>query len=155
MEDKRLFTNKQDIHEYYIHLKTSDCSAAELELQHTVISEDVNAVSKCKISNQHFIKPTIPKLNCPTNLSSTVIRLSTGYFKGMKLSPDNSRSYPICRNCPQTQSTPDHIFDYKTTLASFFQLDASPQDILCSPQATDLASLVIGLLDQYRNALNP
>ncbi|GFQ85476.1 hypothetical protein TNCT_596261 [Trichonephila clavata] len=60
---------------------------------------------KCKISNQRFIKPTIPELNCPRNLWSTVARLRTGHFKGMKIPPDNSRSCPICRNCPQTQLT--------------------------------------------------
>ncbi|GFQ80527.1 hypothetical protein TNCT_4031 [Trichonephila clavata] len=73
----------------------------------------------------------------------------------MKISPDNSRSYPICRNCEQTQLTPDHILGCKAILESRFKLDASPQDILYSPQIPDLASLVIGALDQYRGALNP
>ncbi|GFT17886.1 uncharacterized protein TNCV_4910591 [Trichonephila clavipes] len=62
----------------------------------------------------------------------------------MKISPDNSRSYPICRNCPQTKLTTDYIFDCKAILTSLFKLDVSPQDILYSPEAPDLASLVIG-----------
>ncbi|GFR10375.1 hypothetical protein TNCT_434791 [Trichonephila clavata] len=52
-----------------------------------------------------------------------------------------------CRNCPQTQLTTDHTFDCKAILASLFKLDASPQDILYSPQAPVLASLVIGAFD--------
>ncbi|GFR06476.1 hypothetical protein TNCT_188211 [Trichonephila clavata] len=59
------------------------------------------------------------------------------------------------RNCPQTQLTPDHIFACKALLASLFKLDASPQDILYSLQAPDLARLLLGILDLYRNALNP
>ncbi|GFR08160.1 hypothetical protein TNCT_467851 [Trichonephila clavata] len=62
----------------------------------------------------------------------------------MNISLDNSQSYPICENCPQTQLTSDHIFDWKTILASLFKLSASPQDTLYSPQAPDLTSLVIG-----------
>ncbi|GFR28390.1 hypothetical protein TNCT_73151 [Trichonephila clavata] len=76
--------------------------------------------------NQRLIKPIIPELNCPRNLSSTVAKLRMGHFKAMKVSPDNSRSYPICRNCPQTQLTPYHIFDCKAILASLFKLDAPP-----------------------------
>ncbi|GFQ91617.1 hypothetical protein TNCT_488481 [Trichonephila clavata] len=109
-------------------------------------SEDAHSVTKRKISNQRFIKPTIPDLNCPRNLLSTVARLRTDHFKGIKISPDNFRSYPISRNCPPTQLTPDHIFDCKAILASRFKPDASLQEILYSPQAPDLLSLVIGAL---------
>ncbi|GFT14437.1 hypothetical protein TNCV_4004131 [Trichonephila clavipes] len=45
-------------------------------------------------------------------------------------------------NCAQL--TPDYIFDCKAILASLVKLDASPQDIFYSPQAPDLASLLIG-----------
>ncbi|GFT85041.1 hypothetical protein TNCV_790821 [Trichonephila clavipes] len=62
----------------------------------------------------------------------------------MKISPDNSRSHHNCRNCPQTQLTPDYIFDCKAILASPFKFDASLQEILYSPKAPDLVSLVIG-----------
>ncbi|GFW81219.1 hypothetical protein TNCV_375681 [Trichonephila clavipes] len=110
----------------------------------TIPTKDAVAVSKRKISNQRFIKPTIPELNCPRNVSSTIARLRTDNFKGMKISPDNSRFYPICRNCPQTQFTSDHIFDSKAILESLFKLHASSQDILYSPEAPDQASLVIG-----------
>ncbi|GFV03525.1 hypothetical protein TNCV_5060661 [Trichonephila clavipes] len=110
----------------------------------TVASQDVNAVSKRKISNQRFIKLTIPELNCPRNLSYTVPILHASHFKGIKISPDNSPSYSTCRNCPQTQLTPNRILDYKAILASPFNLDQSAQDTLYSPQGPDLASLVIG-----------
>ncbi|GFU14239.1 hypothetical protein TNCV_3579141 [Trichonephila clavipes] len=84
-----------------------------------VTSEKANFVIK---TNQRFIKLTIPELNCPRNLSSTVSGFRMGYFKGMKISPDHSRSFPICKNCPQIQLTPDYIFDCKAILASFFKL---------------------------------
>ncbi|PRD22959.1 UNVERIFIED_CONTAM: hypothetical protein NCL1_47702 [Trichonephila clavipes] len=59
----------------------------------------------------------------------------------MKISPDNSRFYHICRNCPQTQLTLYYIFDCKAILATLFKLDALPHDILFSTRAPDLASL--------------
>ncbi|GFY11823.1 hypothetical protein TNCV_1530151 [Trichonephila clavipes] len=90
------------------------------------------------------MKPTIPELSCPGHLSSKVARLRTGYFKGMKISSDNSRSCTICRNDPHSQLTPHYIFDCKAILASLLKFDASPQDILYSPQAPDRVSLVIG-----------
>ncbi|GFW62287.1 hypothetical protein TNCV_912991 [Trichonephila clavipes] len=70
-----------------------------------------------------------------------------GCFKGMKTSPNNSRSYSSCRNCPQTHFSPDYIFDFKAILASLFKL------ILYSTLAPDLALLVIGVFGQI--ALNP
>ncbi|GFR06782.1 hypothetical protein TNCT_298741 [Trichonephila clavata] len=57
-------------------------------------SEDANAVTKLKISYQRFIKPTFLDLSCLRNLLSTVSRLRTGPFKGMNISPDNSRIIP-------------------------------------------------------------
>ncbi|GFW23843.1 hypothetical protein TNCV_945281 [Trichonephila clavipes] len=95
--------------------------ARDLGQHSTVSSEVANTVAKRKISNQHFIKPTISELNCPRNLSSIVASLRTGCFKGMKISPDNSPSYPIFRNCAQNQLPPDNIFHCKAILASFFK----------------------------------
>ncbi|GFR10389.1 hypothetical protein TNCT_288351 [Trichonephila clavata] len=60
-------------------------------------------------------------------------KIPKGHFKGMEISLDNSRSYPICRNCPQSQLKPDHIFYCKAILAYLFKLDASPQDMLSRP----------------------
>ncbi|GFT29480.1 hypothetical protein TNCV_2116791 [Trichonephila clavipes] len=83
----------------------------------------------CQAQNfyhQRFIKPTIPELNYPKNLLSTVVRLPTGHFKSMKISLDNYRSYPTCRNCPEAQLTPDYIFDCMAILAFLFKLGASP-----------------------------
>ncbi|GFW98838.1 hypothetical protein TNCV_2837991 [Trichonephila clavipes] len=74
-----------------------------LDQPSNVTSKDVNSVTKSINSNRGFIKPTIPELNCPRNLSPTVARLRKGHFKVMKISSDNSRSYPICKNCPETQ----------------------------------------------------
>ncbi|GFX20117.1 hypothetical protein TNCV_1436771 [Trichonephila clavipes] len=82
-----------------------------------------------RVSNQRFINSTIPELNCPRNLSSTVARLRTGHFKGLKISPDNSRSETICRNWSKSQLTPDYIFDCKALFASLSKLDASPRRI--------------------------
>lgn len=80
---------------------------------------------------QSFPKPLIPEVNCSKNLSFVIARFRTGHLKGMKISPENaSRSYPICRNCPQTQLTPEHLFNYQAILASLLTRDAPPQDIL-------------------------
>ncbi|GFT88534.1 hypothetical protein TNCV_263151 [Trichonephila clavipes] len=45
------------------------------------LTEDPNTITKRKISNQRFVKPTIPELNCPSNLSSAVAKLRNGYLK--------------------------------------------------------------------------
>ncbi|GFU39923.1 hypothetical protein TNCV_2531701 [Trichonephila clavipes] len=37
------------------------------------------------------------------------------------MSQDNSRSYPIFRNCRQNQLTPDPVFDCKAIFASLFK----------------------------------
>ncbi|GFW29020.1 hypothetical protein TNCV_2355781 [Trichonephila clavipes] len=69
-----------------------------------------------------------------------------GHFKGIKITPDNSRSYPTYRNSPKTQLTTDHIFGCKAIIFASTFKDASSQDIFYSPQAPDLGSLVIGAL---------
>ncbi|GFX76964.1 hypothetical protein TNCV_2258271 [Trichonephila clavipes] len=106
--------------------------------------DDEKRGHQAQIYNQRFKKPTIPELNCPRNLSSTVERLLKGHFKRMEISPDNSRSSPISRNCPQSQLTPDHVFDCKAILASVFEFHASPRDTFYCTQAPDMDSLVIG-----------
>ncbi|GFU71908.1 hypothetical protein TNCV_1628491 [Trichonephila clavipes] len=98
--------------------------------QTSIVTLDDANTAKRKTSNQSIIKPTIPGLNCLRNVSSTDARLRTRHFKGMKISIDNSRSYPICRNCPQTHLTPGYIFDCKVILASLFKLDASLYTVL-------------------------
>ncbi|GFX82021.1 hypothetical protein TNCV_2572201 [Trichonephila clavipes] len=49
----------------------------DLDHFYTATSEDTRAVTKRKTSNKCFIKPTIPELNCPRNLSPTVARHRT------------------------------------------------------------------------------
>ncbi|GFT42109.1 hypothetical protein TNCV_1668951 [Trichonephila clavipes] len=93
-----------------------------------------------------FLKPSVPELNFPRNLSSRVARPCRGYFKGIKISTDNSLFYPICGNSPHAEQTPEHIFQRKAFLASLFKFDASPQEFLCIPQALDLALLFIEAL---------
>ncbi|GFS79302.1 hypothetical protein TNCV_4409551 [Trichonephila clavipes] len=88
--------------------------------------------------NLRFIKRTIPELNYPKNLSSTVGRLRMGYFKGMKISPDNSRSHPICINCPQTQLIQDYIFGSVYTSSTFIVIMNALPDRFMS--ATDPVS---------------
>ncbi|GFW38848.1 hypothetical protein TNCV_3882151 [Trichonephila clavipes] len=58
--------------------------ARGLDQSFSVTSEDANAVAKRKIFNHRFIKPTIPELNCPRNVSSIVARLRTGYFRASR-----------------------------------------------------------------------
>ncbi|GFT70419.1 hypothetical protein TNCV_2658511 [Trichonephila clavipes] len=66
--------------------------AQGLDQPSTVPLEDANAVVNHKISNQSFVNATIPELNCSRNLSSTVAILRTGYYEGMKITPDNFQS---------------------------------------------------------------
>jgi len=62
----------------------------------------------------------------------------------MKISSDgSSRTYTLCKNCPQAQLTPDHFFACQAILASLYHLDAPPHEVLYSPQAPDLAAFVL------------
>ncbi|XP_055928755.1 uncharacterized protein LOC129959884 [Argiope bruennichi] len=54
-----------------------------------VTCTDANTAARRRIYNQHLSKATIPDLNCPRNLSSTIARRRTGHFKGMKISRTN------------------------------------------------------------------
>ncbi|GFW62302.1 uncharacterized protein TNCV_289761 [Trichonephila clavipes] len=93
----------------------------------TVILEDANALTKCKLPNQRFIKSTILERNFPRNFLSTFARLHTGCFQGMEISPDISVYYPIRRNLPQNAA--------KGNL----------------PHSLQTCPHLRGLLDQYRN----
>ncbi|GFT76600.1 uncharacterized protein TNCV_3678351 [Trichonephila clavipes] len=64
--DKRLFTNKQDRQEYYIHLKTSDCSATELELQQMHLKSVETQTPLVGVTDEaHFhLEGTVSMHNC-------------------------------------------------------------------------------------------
>ena len=92
---------------------------------------------KWRISDQTFKKFSTPDLNCSRNFSSITVSLRTGHFRGMEISPDdNSRYYAFCRNIPDTQLTPDYIFDCQSIIVCLFQLDEPPQGILYSPSGS-------------------
>ncbi|GFW20328.1 hypothetical protein TNCV_3457661 [Trichonephila clavipes] len=66
-----------------MNVPTSSLRRLETGQPSTVTSEDASVVTKHKISNQRFIKPTIPELNSPRNLSSAVARLRMDHFKDL------------------------------------------------------------------------
>ncbi|GFY53243.1 hypothetical protein TNIN_237701 [Trichonephila inaurata madagascariensis] len=44
--------------------------------------------------------------------TSTTTRFRTHHYKGMKIHPDETRSYRECENCPEIKLlTPKHIFE--------------------------------------------
>lgn len=116
--------------------------ARDLNQPRTVTFVDANAAAKRRIFDSKFSKPSIPDLNCPRHLSSIVARLRTGHLKGMKIAPDNTRSYVPCGNCSDAELTPEHIFDCQAVIRSLFQLGDPPQDLLYSMRAPELAALI-------------
>ncbi|GFQ70847.1 hypothetical protein TNCT_79031 [Trichonephila clavata] len=104
---------------------------------------------------QHFLNHRKIEIleHCSINSSSSFYPEEGNKFSvvPVKTNPSTQRQrYPKTKRrvFPPSQKlstnpTPDHILDSKAILASLFKLDASPQDILYSPQAPELVSLVI------------
>ncbi|UYV60676.1 RPS10 [Cordylochernes scorpioides] len=70
-------------------------------------------------------------------LTTTISRIRTGYFKGMKINPDMTRSYRNCNNCHNTQLTPEHI--YPGILAALYMTDINPEEDIHTDKAPQLA----------------
>lgn len=105
------------------------------------------AIGECSgkrnICDHHFAKLIIPKLDCSKRLSYVIARLRRGHFVGMKMSPEHiSWSYPICRNYPQTELTPECIYDCQAIFASLSRLNATPRVIIYSPITPHLTALI-------------
>ncbi|GFT39261.1 RNase H domain-containing protein [Trichonephila clavipes] len=79
---------------------------------------DANAVA-----NQNARKKlSLPELNYSREITTTIIRLRTKHFKGMKILPDGSRSYGECEHCPCTQLDPKHLFSCPTIVGALFKI---------------------------------
>ncbi|UYV72301.1 Transposase [Cordylochernes scorpioides] len=74
----------------------------------SITLKDANIIAK--LITKTKIPQPICNLNINRELTTTISRIRTGHFKGMKKNPDMTRSYRNCNNCHNTQLTPDHIY---------------------------------------------
>ncbi|UYV60677.1 hypothetical protein LAZ67_1001850 [Cordylochernes scorpioides] len=75
--------------------------------------------------------------NAVRELTTTISRIRTGHFKGMKINPDMTRSYRKCNNCHNNQLTPEHI--YPAILAALYMTDINPEEDIHMDKAPQLA----------------
>lgn len=110
---------------------------------------DADAIASRRLLSATSQKHSIPTLNCDRAISTTIARLRTKHFKGMKISPDGHRSYRSCPHCIDTELSPDHIFDCPAILAKLFRIHLDPpQQLLYSSEVVDVARAVLDTFGQ-------
>ncbi|GFW95982.1 hypothetical protein TNCV_4174091 [Trichonephila clavipes] len=92
-------------------------------------------------------KTLIVDFDCYRNLTSIIARLSTGQFKGMKISSNKTRTCIPCKNCTEAQVTPDHILECPALTPHIIRLGMVPlaselREVLYSADAPRLAEAV-------------
>ncbi|GFU16270.1 hypothetical protein TNCV_4422251 [Trichonephila clavipes] len=115
------------------------------QLFNSLTLTDADAIVRGKQTSHPVKKHFIPDLNCNRVISTTVARLRTRDFKGMKISPDGQRIYNTCPNCPDIQLSPNHIFNCPSILAKFHNIDLNPThyQLLYSLKVVDIARAVL------------
>ncbi|GFU91578.1 RNase H domain-containing protein [Trichonephila clavipes] len=113
----------------------------------TITLADANAVANYRLLPHRYKKPLIVDFDCSRNLTSIIARLSTGHFKGMKISSDKTRTYIPCKNCTEAQLTPDHILKCPALTPHIIRLGMVPLaselcEVLYSADAPRLAEAV-------------
>ncbi|GFV44274.1 RNase H domain-containing protein [Trichonephila clavipes] len=126
--------------------------ARDIEHKYTTITPLHHAVAKHRIMNHTFKKPLVTEFDCPRIITSTIARLRTEHFKGMKIHPDKTRSYVQCKQCPDLQLTPNHILEYPIVATKLLKLGMVPlrdslRELLYSPDAPRIAEAVIKTFD--------
>ncbi|GFW00920.1 reverse transcriptase domain-containing protein [Trichonephila clavipes] len=118
----------------------------------TITLDDANAVAKHRIMNHTFEKTLVMGFDCPRIITSTIARLRTEHLKGMKIHPDKTRSYVLCKHCPDLQLTPNHILECPTVATKLLKMGMFPlrdslRELLYSPDAPRIAEAVIKTFD--------
>ncbi|GFW58129.1 hypothetical protein TNCV_2742731 [Trichonephila clavipes] len=80
-------------------------------------------------------------------IPSIIARLRTGHFKCMKILSDKTRTYIPCKNCTESQLTPDHILECPAFTPHIIRLAMVPlaselREVLYSADAPRLAEAV-------------
>jgi ribonuclease HI len=114
----------------------------------TITLADANAVAKHRLLPHSFKKPLITDFDCPRILTSTITRLRTNHYKGMKILPDKTRTYIPCKNCTDAQLNPDHILECPALTPHILQLGMVPlaselREVLYSTDVLELAVAVL------------
>ena len=114
----------------------------------TITLADANAVAKHRLLPHSYKKPLIVDFDCPRQLTSTIARLRTNHYKGMKILPDKTRTYVPCKNCTEAQLSPDHILECPAITPHILRLGMVPlaselRDVLYSVDALMLADAVL------------
>ncbi|GFV71617.1 RNase H domain-containing protein [Trichonephila clavipes] len=84
---------------------------------------DANAVTNKKLCSNPRKKLPLPELNYSREITTTITRLRTKPFKGMKILPDGSKSYVECRHCSGMQLDPKHLFSCPSIVGALFETD--------------------------------
>ncbi|GFW62086.1 hypothetical protein TNCV_1685171 [Trichonephila clavipes] len=85
----------------------------------TITLADATAVANYRVLPHRYKKQLIVESDCSRNLTSIIARLRTGYFKGMNISSDTTRTCLPCKKCTEAQLTPDHILECPAHIIRF------------------------------------
>ncbi|GFW65299.1 RNase H domain-containing protein [Trichonephila clavipes] len=81
---------------------------------------------------------------------TTIIRLRSKHFKGVKILPDGSGSYVVCRHCPVTRLDPKHLLSCPSIVGVLFKIDnGCSMGTLYQHPVIDVATVVIPAFWQY------
>lgn len=105
---------------------------------------DANALIKLilKTPSAFKIKYQIPQLDVSRKTATTITRLQMKHYKNMKISPDGTKTYQGCSNCPDIELTPDHVFDCPAVTAVMHSLNYPGHEDLYSDLAANIAEII-------------
>ncbi|GBN82966.1 hypothetical protein AVEN_179765-1 [Araneus ventricosus] len=70
----------------------------------------------------------ICEINEVRNITRTITRLRTSHFKAMRIDVNGVRTHAQCSHCPDTELSPNHIFDCPAILRAWQGVCFSPAE---------------------------
>ncbi|GFV73028.1 hypothetical protein TNCV_3951691 [Trichonephila clavipes] len=104
----------------------------------------------CKFTNK--LRSYVTEFDCPRIITSTIARLRTEHFKGMKIHQTRQDHMFNAKHCPDLQLTPNHILNAQPSQQSWLKMGMVPLrdslwELLYSPDAPRIAEAVIKTFD--------
>ncbi|GFX98248.1 hypothetical protein TNCV_4908911 [Trichonephila clavipes] len=115
------------------------------QLSNSLTLSNADSTARHKLTSYPVKRYFIPDLNCNQVISTTIAKLRTRHFKGMKTSPDDPRSYNTCLHRPDIQLSPNHIFNCPFILVKLHNIDQNTMNyqLLYSPKSVDIARAIL------------
>ncbi|GBM94304.1 hypothetical protein AVEN_39993-1 [Araneus ventricosus] len=105
---------------------------------------DPNAVAKSKLRDPSIRKSfQIYEINEDRKITKAITRLRTFYIKGMRMDVGCVITYVQCSHCPDTELSPNLIFNSLAILRAWQGVCLSPAEELYSDKIVEIAKTVL------------